>query len=160
MLLGTVKAGPLAGLVAATLSLLVARRALPSGAATRATAPARASRWDLALRMVLTAVLVVSLAAAASRLGPVIGGMLAALPVLASILAVFTHEQHGAQAVVVLLRGMLSGMAGFVTFCALVAVLVDRAGVGATFTMAALAAVGVQAATALAASRPALPGSA
>ena len=160
VLLGTVKAGPLAGLVAATLSLLVARRALPSSAAIRATTPARPSRWDLALRMVLTAVLVVSLAAAAGRLGPVIGGMLAALPVLASILAVFTHEQHGAQAVVVLLRGMLSGMAGFVIFCALVAVLVDRAGVGATFTVAAVAAVGVQAATALAASRPPLPGSA
>ena len=78
--------------------------------------------------MVLTAVLVVSLAAAASRLGPVVGGVLAALPALASILAVFTHEQHGAHALVVLLRGMLSGMAGFVVFCALVAVLVDRAG--------------------------------
>jgi hypothetical protein len=160
VLLGTVKAGPLAGLVAATLSLLVARRALPSSAATPASTPTCPSRWDLALRMGLTAVLVVSLAAAASRLGPVIGGMLAALPVLASILAVFTHRQHGAQALVLLLRGMLSGMAGFVIFCALVAVLVDRAGVGSTFAVAALAAVGVQAATALAASRPALPGSA
>ena len=160
VLLGTVKAGPLAGLVAATLSLLVARRALPSSAAIRVTTPARPPRWDLALRMALTAVLVVSLAAAASRLGPVVGGMLAALPVLASILAVFTHEQHGRSAVVFLLRGMLSGMAGFVIFCALVAVLVDRAGVGATFAVAALAAVGVQAATARAASRPPLPGSA
>jgi hypothetical protein len=160
VLLGSVEAGPLTGLVAATLSLLVARHGLPRGAAARATAPARPPRWDLALRMVLTAVLVVSLTAAASRLGPVVGGMLAALPVLASILAVFTHEQHGAQALVFLLRGMLSGMAGFVIFCALVAALVDRAGVGPTFTVAALAAVGVQAATALSASRPPLPGSA
>jgi len=160
VLLGTVEVGPLAGLAAATLSLLVARRALPRGAAERATTPPPAPRWDLALRMVLTAVLVVSLAAAASRLGPVVGGMLAALPVLASILAVFTHEQRGAEALVFLLRGMLSGMAGFVVFCALVAVLVDRAGVGPTFAAAALAAVCVQAATALAASRSALPGSA
>ena len=161
VVLGSVKAGPLAGLAAATLSLLAARRALPSGsAATRARNPARPPRWDLALRMVLTAVLVVSLTAAASRLGPVVGGVLAALPTLASILAVFTHEQHGAQAVVFLLRGMLSGMAGFVAFCAVVAVLVDRAGVGATFTVAALAAICVQAATALAASRSPLPGSA
>jgi hypothetical protein len=120
----------------------------------------RAPRWDLGARMVLTAVLVVSLAAAASRFGPVVGGMLAALPALASILAVFTHEQHGPQALAFLLRGMLSGMAGFVVFCAVVAVLVDRAGVGATFTAAALAAVCVQAASARAASRPPLPGSA
>ena len=105
--------------------------------------------------MVLTAVLVVSLAAAASRLGPVVGGVLAALPALASILAVFTHEQHGAHALVVLLRGMLSGMAGFVVFCALVAVLAERAGVGATFTAAALAAVCLQGAAARAASAPA-----
>jgi hypothetical protein len=160
VLLGAVEAGPLAGLVAATLSLLAARRALPSGAATRARTPARAPRWDLAVRMVLTAVLVVSLTAAASRLGPVVGGVLAALPALASILAVFTHEQHGAQALVFLLRGMLSGMAGFAVFCAVVAVLVDRAGVEATFTVAALAAVGVQGATALAATRSPLPGSA
>jgi hypothetical protein len=160
LLLGRVEAGPLAGLVAATLSLLVARRALPGGVAVLAMTPARAPRWDLALRMALTAVLVVSLTAAASRLGPVVGGVLAALPALASILAVFTHEQHGAQALVFLLRGMLSGMAGFAVFCAVVAVLVDRAGVEATFTVAALAAVGVQGATALAATRSPLPGSA
>jgi hypothetical protein len=160
VLLGSIEAGPLAGLVAAALSLLVARAALPGGATTLATTPGRPPRWDLALRMVLTAVLVVVLTAAASRLGPVVGGVLAALPALASILAVFTHEQHGARAVVVLLRGMLSGMAGFVVFCAVVAVLVDHAGVGATFAVAALAAVCVQAATALAASRSALPGSA
>ena len=160
VLLGRVEAGPLAGLVAATLSLLVARRALPGGGERHAMAPARPPRWDLALRMVLTAVLVVSLTAAASRLGPVVGGVLAALPALASILAVFTHEQHGAQALVLLLRGMLSGMAGFAVFCAVVAVLVDRAGVGATFTVAALAALAVQAATALAARRSPLPGSA
>ncbi len=159
-LLGGVDAGPLAGLIAAALSLLVARTALPAGAATLATAQSRPPRWDLALRMGLTAALVVVLTAAASRLGPVVGGVLAALPVLASILAVFTHEQHGARAVVFLLRGMLSGMAGFVVFCAVVAVLVDRAGVGPTFAVAALAAVGVQAATALAASRSPLPGSA
>jgi hypothetical protein len=158
VLLGSVEAGPLAGLAAATLSLLVAHRGLPRGRPT--LQPVRAPRWDLGARMVLTAVLVLSLAAAASRFGPVVGGMLAALPALASILAVFTHEQHGPEALAFLLRGMLSGMAGFVVFCALVAVLVDRAGVGATFTAAALAAVCVQAATARAASRPPLPGSA
>jgi hypothetical protein len=98
--------------------------------------------------MALTAVLVVSLTAAANTLGAVVGGILAALPALASVLAVFTHEQEGSAAIAALLRGMLSGMAGFVVFCALVAMLIDRAGVLATFTAAALAAVAVQAATA------------
>jgi hypothetical protein len=50
---------------------------------------------------------------------------------------------------------MLSGMTGFVVFCVLVALLVDWAGVAATFTAAALAAVAVQAATARAGAQPA-----
>ena len=152
-LLAAVDAGPLAGLAAATLSLVVAYCLLPSGAA--ALAGPSAPRWDLPLRMALTAALVVSLAAAATRLGPVVGGLLAALPVLASVLAVFTHEQQGAAAGCALLRGMLSGMTGFVVFCVLVALLVDWAGVAATFTAAALAAVAVQAATARAGAQPA-----
>ena len=151
--LAAVDTGPLAGLAAATLSLAVAYRSLPSGAAP--PAGPSAPPWDLPLRMALTAALVVSLAAAASRLGPVVGGILAALPVLASVLAVFTHEQQGGGAGCALLRGMLSGMAGFVVFCLLVAVLVDRAGIAATFTAAALAAVAMQAATARACASPA-----
>jgi hypothetical protein len=145
-LLAAVDAGPLAGLAAASLSLVVAYCLLPSGIAPLASLSA--PRWDLPLRMALTAALVVTLAATAARLGPVVGGLLAALPVLASVLAVFTHEQQGAAAICALLRGMISGMAGFVVFCLLVAVLVDRAGIAATFTAAALAALAVQAATA------------
>src|SRR6185312_13812867 len=125
LLVGAVAAGPPAGLAAAAISLAAAHRLLRRAAGTRAPrdgAPV-VSRWDLPLRMALTALLVVTLTAAASRFGPVVGGILAALPALASILAVFTHARYGAAAVVALLRGMLGGMAGFVTFCALVAVL-------------------------------------
>jgi len=110
-------------------------------------------RWDLQLRMALTALLAVTLTAAASRFGPVVGGVLAALPVLASILAVFTHARYGAAAVVALLRGMLGGMAGFVTFCALVAVLVEPLGVATSFAVATLAALAIQGTTAWAARR-------
>jgi hypothetical protein len=145
-LLTPVDAGPLAALAAATLSLLVAHRLLPRGAAAPA-APAAPS-WDLPVRMALTAALVVSLAAAAGVVGPAVGGLLAALPALASILAAFTHQQHGPVALVALLRGMLSGMAGFAVFCLLVAALVDRTGGAATFSAAAVAAIAVQAAMA------------
>jgi hypothetical protein len=145
-LLGGVEADPLVGLMAATVSLAVAYCALPGGEVALIALPA--PRWDLPFRMALTAVLVVSLATAASRLGPIVGGLLAALPALASVLAVFTHGQHGSAALTALLRGMISGMAGFVVFCALVAALVERAGVPVTFAVAALAAVAVQAAAA------------
>src|SRR4029079_5289494 len=90
---------------------------------------------------------------APTRSGAIVGGVLAALPVLASILAVFTHARYGAAAVVALLLGMLGGMAGLVTFCALVAVLVESLGVATSFAVATLAALAIQGTTAWAARR-------
>jgi hypothetical protein len=77
--------------------------------------------------------------------------------VLASILAAFTHGQLGAGAVTVLLRGMLAGMAGFVSFCVLVAMLAEPAGIAVAFAVAAVVAVAVQAATARAGERRTRP---
>jgi hypothetical protein len=157
---GVVPPGPLAGLAAATISLAAAYRALRCAASIApepTLPPPRIPRWDLPLRMALTALLVVSLTAAATRLGPVVGGVLAALPVLASVLAAFTHVQCGGAPLADLLRGMLRGMAGFVAFCTLVAVLAEPAGIAAAFAVSALAALAVQAATVrgAAATRPA-----
>jgi hypothetical protein len=87
---------------------------------------------------------VATLATTADLFGPLVGGMLAALPVLASVLAVFTHRQYGAVGVVGLLRGMLSGMAGFVGFCAVVATLIVPAGTAAAFAVATGVAIGLQ----------------
>ena len=44
-----------------------------------------------------------------------------------------------------LLRGIVAGIAGFVAFCEVVALLIERAPVAATFTAATLAALAVQA---------------
>lgn len=151
-LAGAVGASLLGALAVAVASLALAHRALP-----RAVLPDAwldPPRGDLALRMGLTALLVVALAAAAGWVGPTVGGILASLPVLACILAAFTHDRHGGAASTELLRGMLRGMAGFVVFCALVAAFVDRAGVATTFTAATAAAVAAQALAAWASSRP------
>lgn len=143
-LAAAVGASLLGALVVAVGSLALAYAGLP-----RTVLPERAfeaPRWDLALRMSLTALLVVSLAAAAGRLGATAGGVLAALPVLACILAAFTHARHGGAAAAQLLRGMLGGMAGFVVFCLLVATSVETAGIAVTFVAAAGAALLVHAA--------------
>jgi hypothetical protein len=107
-------------------------------------------RGELGVRMALTALLVFALAAAGGRLGPTASGILAALPVLACLLAAFTHQRHGGIASAQLLRGMLAGMAGFVAFCALVAGLVDHAGVALAFTAATAVALACHAAAVLA----------
>jgi hypothetical protein len=95
--------------------------------------------------MMLTAVMVVVLAMTAELFGPLVGGSLAALPILTSILAVFTHHQEGSDSVVQLLRGMLTGMAGFVGFCAVMALLIVPAGVVPAFAAATAVAIGLQA---------------
>lgn len=151
-------AAPSAGLGAAAASLALAYLVLGSSGRGRtatpppapAGPPARqvAGRLDLPARMALTAGLVLSLTWAAGRVGPLAGGVLAALPVLAAILAVFTHARRGGEAAVAMLRGMLAGMAGFLAFCALVSGLVEPAGIAVAFTAATIAAVAMQLATA------------
>ncbi len=131
------------GLLAAAVSLTAAYRLLPRSDSE----PYRGSvrfRTGLALRTSTTAGLILVLAGAAAAFGPEIGGLLAGLPVLASVLAVFTHREQGAQAAIVLLRGMLSGMAGFVGFCALVALLIVPVGLAPSMACATILALLVQ----------------
>jgi hypothetical protein len=138
--------GPTACLAIATASLTAAYFALPR--TTTQAAPPPPLRYELPLRMAATAGLVAALSAAAAELGPHVGGILTALPVLASILAVFTFAQHGAPALQDLLRGMVAGMAAFVVFCALVAALVQPVGIATAFAAAVLGALAAQAAAA------------
>jgi hypothetical protein len=97
--------------------------------------------------MALTASLVAALSALATALGPLVGGILAALPVLASLLAVLTHRADGPGATISLLGGMLAGMIGFIAFCECVALLVARYGIAPAFLSASLLAALVQAAS-------------
>ena len=145
-LLGAKELGTAASLAVATASLTAAFVALPP-ARDQARHPPPL-RYELPLRMIATAGLVAALSAAAAELGPHVGGLLTALPVLASVLAVFTLAHHGAPALHDLLRGMVSGMAAFVVFCALVAVLVQPAGIVLAFGAAVIGAVVAQGAAA------------
>jgi hypothetical protein len=138
-------AGSPAGLVVAAVALVWAWRALP--AVPTGLVPVRARRGMTAARMASAALLVGLLSAAAGAIGPLAGGMLAALPVLACVLAVFTHREAGAPAAIGLLRGMLAGMGSFVVFCQLIATLIGPYGIGWAFVLAATAAVIVQALT-------------
>jgi|SRR5579884_3085784 len=134
--------GVLRGLVAAVLSLLLAHRTMPRAPVDFRPDP---PGWNgVIVRMAVTAGLVGLLATVAVLVGPLLGGMLAALPLLASVLAVFTHRRAGAPAAVALLRGMLAGMTGFAGFCAVVGGLIVPMGPAWAFTVAALTAIGLQ----------------
>jgi hypothetical protein len=62
---------------------------------------------------------------------------------------VFTHARHGRDALVAMLRGMLGGLGAFVSFCALIALLVEPAGVTSAFVVATAAALLAQLVVAL-----------
>ncbi len=137
------------GLLVATATLIAAHRALPRNRAQVPRArltPRREKGGRIAPRMAATAALVLSLSAASGALGPLTGGMLAALPVLASVLTVFTHREAGDVAAIELLRGTLAGMSGFVVFCAFVALGLGPYGIAPGFAGATAAAVVIQAA--------------
>jgi hypothetical protein len=140
-------AGLAVALTAAVASIALARTALPRAAGQADVGASTHPRREVGVRMALTAALILLLTLASERLGPVVGGMLAALPVLASVLAVFTHRGHGSEAAIGLLGGMLTGMAGFVAFCAAIALLAVPAGTAVAFAVATVSAVAAQALT-------------
>src|SRR4051812_41954368 len=105
--------------------------------------PPPAPSWDLPMRVGATAGFVVVLTASAGALGPRLSGLLAAFPVLASVLSAFMHAQEGADAVADFLRGLLSGLVGFAAFCFVVATLLPDAGPVAAFAAATAVALAV-----------------
>lgn len=105
----------LAALLAAGAALQLTPRLLP--AATAPTAPHRTTAGDdLASRMLAGALLTLTVTGLAAVVGDRISGLLAAFPVLGSVLAVSTHRSQGAAAVATLYRGMVRGFHVFGAF--------------------------------------------
>ena len=123
------------------LAWLLTRRGTPAGAGTGAVDA------SMAARVLLTAALVLTLSAASGSLGPRLGGILAAFPVLASLLAAFTHAGHGGAAAGDLLHGMVAGLIGFATFCLVIAVALEPLGTIAAFGLGVVATLAAHAAT-------------
>jgi hypothetical protein len=97
--------------------------------------------WDLPLRAGCALALVLALTAVAGWLGPQLSGLLAPFPIIASVLATFTHTQRGVDEARRLLRGLLSGFGGFALFCFTLALTLHGLGVAAGFVLASAAAL-------------------
>ncbi|HVR05443.1 MAG TPA: hypothetical protein VMS02_05330 [Solirubrobacteraceae bacterium] len=148
--LGTLLFSTLAVPTGVSLALACAAFALglallpPALAAPAAAAPPPA--WDLPLRAACALTLVLALTAIAGWLGPQLSGLLAPFPIIASVLATFTHTQRGVPELRRLLRGLLSGFGAFALFCFVLAVALRPLGTAAAFALACTAAVLVQSA--------------
>ncbi len=133
------------------ISLALAGAALLAGLAALPPAPGRAlaqprrPAWDLPMRALCALALVLTLTAIAGWLGPQLSGLLAPFPIIATVLATFTHAQRGTEELLRLLRGLLSGFGAFALFCFTLAIALPHLGTAVGFGLASTLAVSVQA---------------
>ena len=135
-------------LVAVALGFALGLRLLPP---TPSTPPVAAAPpwWDLPARALAALVLVLALTAASGALGAHLSGLLAPFPVIASILAVFTHAHGGVGQIEVLLRNFLVGFYGFAAFCFALALALPALSTAGAFGIATAAALATQGVTLL-----------
>lgn len=127
-------------LVAIVLTLVV----LPSVQGERLSAVSLPA-WDLPLRGLSALALVLALTALAGQLGAKLSGLLAPFPVIASVLAVFTHAQHGEDDLLRIMRGFVLGLVAYALFCFALAVSLESLTIAESFLLAASCALATQA---------------
>lgn len=120
--------------VVSGLALLLAPRLFPHPPALPANAAPRGSH--VLLRIAAGAALVMLVTGFAATLGPRLRGMLAMFPVMASVLAAFSHCQSGAGFAIQLLRGTVFGYYAFAVFCLVLGLALPRLGIGWGFGLA------------------------
>jgi len=113
------------------LALCVVLAVLPKPAGSTKATPA--PRWEIPLRMLTAAVIVLVITTAAENLGSQLSGLLSPIPVFTITLVIFTHSREGPAPVFVFLRGLQYGLFSFAAFCAVVAVLLVPYGLGIAF---------------------------
>jgi hypothetical protein len=128
----------------AALALLVGLAALPHPGEQRAAHPDPPA-WDLPVRAACALALVLGLTAVAGWLGPQLSGLLAPFPIIATVLATFTHAQRGTDELRRLLRGLVGGFGAFALFCFALAVSLRHLDTGAAFALATAVALLTQA---------------
>ncbi len=131
--------GPLVAVALAAGGLALAWRVLPR--ATGAVALPAIPPIELWLRLAAALALAAAILLGASALGPTLSGVLLSMPITGSIMPPFTLHLYGADALARLLRGFVTGLAGFSAFFAVVAVALAPLGIAAAFVLATPAAL-------------------
>lgn len=127
-------------LVVAVLSVIL----LVFPKATDSEPPATYGPYDLPLRMLTAAVMVVSLKESARLLGPMRSGILSAFPAYTTILAVFAHR-HGEGAAINVLRGVAVGLYTAATFFLILSPSLLHLSIAGSFLLATGGALVIQA---------------
>lgn len=101
--------------------------------------------WDLPMRMLLIAGLVVGVTLIAPYVGAKTSGVLASFPFMTIILAVFTHRQIGHAAAQQLARGVVAGLLSFCAFSYLLSLTLPRLSLFDAYGISLLCTLAIQA---------------
>jgi len=100
--------------------------------------------WDIPARMAVGTSVVLAITAAAEILGPNLSGIIAALPLIVSVLAVFAHQLEGSEQALGVVRGLQVGLFGSAAFFLVVAATLESDGLAVAFAGGLVAVVLVQ----------------
>jgi hypothetical protein len=129
-----------AALALVCAAMLLGLALLPRPRADPRAHPAPPS-WDLPMRAGCALALVLALTAVAGWLGPKLSGLLAPFPIIATVLATFTHAQRGTDELRRLLHGLVSGFGSFALFCFTLAITLRRLDTASAFALASAVAL-------------------
>jgi len=122
------------GVISGGAWLLRQKPRAPSGAEAR-----RGSSDLLTWRVLITAVMVLTLTSAARGLSAHLAGLLTPFPIITAVMAVFTQSQDGSAAVIVLLGGLVRALVSYLAFFIVAAALLGHLPLVPTFGLATLA---------------------
>ena len=105
------------------------------------TSTIKGSVWEIPARMVVATAFVLGLTTIAPALGPQVSGLLAPLPIFATVFATFTQRLHGAAAARQILLGVVTSSFACAAFFLVIAGLIEPWGMLAAFSVATLAAL-------------------
>lgn len=145
LILSFIPSSILSALAIALSTLVAASHAFPKISRQVGSNSIRAS--EIVFRMIAGAILTLLVTTFSSSLGASWSGLLAVFPILAIVLAAFSHKTQGAAFAVSLLRGMVTGLYSFVAFCLTLSVTLVHVSLALSFISSITAAIIVQVAT-------------
>ncbi len=127
--------------VLTALGFALAMRWWPAVSPAGTSSTGRSRLWP---RVVLSAFLTIALASLAGRLGPVLSGLIDALPATSLMMAFFTHQEHGPGATSAFLYGVTRGSFSFLASMIVLAEMLRSGNLTLAFGVSLLVALVVQ----------------
>jgi hypothetical protein len=100
--------------------------------------------WDIPSRILIGTSFILLITGGASFFGSRLTGLLTTVPLYVTILTVFAHRHQGPAAAAHVLRGLLYGLYAFAGFFITLSLLIEKAGIAASFLSAIAVALAIQ----------------